>query len=47
MPQKVGDFDLRGSVSAGFTGVIRANVTQVMVSSNRLEPDFRIRYFPS
>jgi len=37
MPQEVGDFGLRGSVSAGFTGMIRANVIQVTISSNRLD----------
>jgi len=29
MPREVGDFGLRGSVSAGFTGMIRTNVVQV------------------
>jgi len=37
MRQEVGDFGLRGSVSTGFTGMIRTNVVQVTVSSNRLE----------
>ena len=36
-PQKVGGFGLRGSVGAGITGMFRANVTQVTVSSNRPE----------
>lgn len=37
VPQEVGNFGLGSSVSAGFTGIFRNNVTQVMVSSNRLE----------
>jgi hypothetical protein len=36
-PQEVGGFGLRGSVGAGITGMFRANVTQVTVSSNRPE----------
>ena len=36
-PQEVGNFGLRGSVGARLAGTIAVNVTQVTVSSNRLE----------
>jgi hypothetical protein len=36
-PQEVGNFALRGSVGAGFTGMFVINVTQVTVSSNWFE----------
>ncbi len=36
-PDRVGNFDLRGSVNARLAGMIMVNVTQLMTSSNRLE----------
>jgi hypothetical protein len=36
-PQEVGNLGLRGSVGAGFSGPVSVNVTQVMISSSRLE----------
>ena len=36
-PKPVGDFGLRGSVSARLAGTIAVNVTQVMVSSKSFE----------
>jgi len=36
-PKRVGDFGLRGSVSARLAGTIAVNVTQVMTSSKGLE----------
>jgi hypothetical protein len=33
-PQEVGNFGLRGSASAGLSGMFVVNVTQVIVSSN-------------
>jgi hypothetical protein len=37
LPREVGNFGLRGSVSARLAGTIAVNVTQVMVSSKSLE----------
>jgi len=37
LPQEVGNFGLRGSISARLAGTIAVNVTQVMVSSKWLE----------
>jgi len=39
LPQEVGNFGLRGSISARLAGTIAVNVTQVMVSSKWLETD--------
>jgi len=36
-PNEIGDFGLRGSVCARLAGTIAVNVTQVTVSSKRLE----------
>jgi hypothetical protein len=36
-PKPVGDFGLRGSVSARLAGTIAVNVTQVMISSKSFE----------
>ena len=36
-PQEAGNFGLRGSIRAGFTGRFAVNVTQLTVSSKRLE----------
>jgi hypothetical protein len=47
MLQEVGDIRLRGSVGAGFTGMIPANVAQVPVSSNRLEDGSVFDFSPS
>src|SRR3954464_12648637 len=46
-PQEVGDFGLRRSVCAGFTGTFRANVIQVMVSSNKIEGCALCDLFPA
>jgi len=37
LPQEIGNFGLRGSISARLAGTIAVNVTQVMVSSKWLE----------
>jgi hypothetical protein len=36
-PQEIGNFGLRGSISARLAGTIAVNVTQVMVSSKSVE----------
>ncbi len=37
VPREIGNFGLRGSVSARLAGTIAVNVTQVMVSSKSVE----------
>lgn len=46
-PQEVRDFGLRSSVGARLAGAFAVNVTQVMVSSNRLETEASIRIVQS
>jgi hypothetical protein len=46
-PQEVGDFGPRSSVCAGFSGRVRANVIQVMVSSNWVEDGSVCEIFPA
>ena len=46
-PKAIGDFGLRGSVRARFTGKFAVNVTQVMVSSKRLETGALVRSLPA
>ena len=46
-PQEVGNFGLRGSIRAGFTGRFAVTVTQVTISSNRLEDRSLFRENPA
>jgi len=47
LPREVGNFGLRGSVSARLAGTVAVNVTQVMVSSNSLETGAGDRLLPA
>jgi hypothetical protein len=46
-PQEAGNFGLRGSIRAGFTGRFAVNVTQLKVSSKRLEDRLLFRENPA
>ena len=47
MPREIGNFGLRGSVSARLAGTIAVNVTQVMVSSKSVETGAYFRSLPA
>ena len=46
VPREIGNFGLRGLVSARLAGTIAVNVTQVMVSSKSVETGAQFRLLP-
>jgi hypothetical protein len=45
--REIGNFGLRGSVSARLAGTIAVNATQVMVSSKSVETGAQVRPLPA